>query len=167
MFISKRFLLKAITLFLSLFITIVVRAENEAETGSIKGTVITNDNKPAAMVTVALKGTKKLTLTTDDGSFIIRNVQPGSYEIEVSLVGYQTVTQTVTVEKNRTATIDFQLKLSDKELQEVIVKTGVKSYKANKISPTQRKQTPILEMSQNIQVVTNKALQDQQVISMS
>jgi len=163
----NRSFIRLLTVFSCVFITLVAKADVEAETGSIKGIIITNDNKPAAMVTLALKGTKKITLTTDDGSYIIRNVQPGNYDLEVSLVGYQTIRQTVTVEKNNAATVDLQLQLSDRELQEVIVKSGIKSYKTGIASPSLRLTTPLLEAPQNIQVVTNKTLQDQQVISMS
>jgi len=165
--VCNRFIIKIFTLLLCVCISLFAKAGIEAETGSIKGVIITNDNKPAAMVTVSLKGTKKITLTTEDGSYIMRNVQPGTYELEVSLVGYQTIRQSVTVEKNSAATIDLQLQLSDKELQEVIVKSGVKSYKASTVSSSLRLTTPLLEVPQNIQVVTNKALQDQQIISMS
>lgn len=145
----------------------VLKANPEIYGSAIKGTVTTSDNKPAAMVTVVLKGTKKTTLTTDDGSFILHNIKPGTYQLELTLVGYETTTQQVTVENNQTADVTIQLRLSDQELQEVIVKSGAKSYKAGKTSGTLRIQTPILEASQNIQVVTNKTLQDQQIISMS
>lgn len=165
--VCNRSLIKVLSVFLCAFITLVAKADIEAETGSIKGIIITNDNKPAAMVTVTLKGTKKVTLTTDDGSYILRNVQPGTYELEVSLIGYQTIRQSVTVEKNNAATVDLQLQVSDMELQEVIIKSGVKSYKTGIVSPSLRITTPLLEAPQNIQVVTNKTLQDQQIISMS
>ncbi|MEP7318964.1 MAG: TonB-dependent siderophore receptor [Panacibacter sp.] len=141
--------------------------ENEEGRGGIRGIVYTTDKLPAAMVTVTIKGTKKNTITGDDGSFMIRNVQPGNYELEVSLVGYETITEEVSVAANKTATVILQLKISDKQLQEVIVRSGIKSYKSNIPSSTLRIQTPLLEMSQNIQIVTNKTLADQQIISMS
>lgn len=141
--------------------------ENEDGLGGIKGKVTTNDNKPAALVSVVVKNTKKTVLTAEDGSFVIRNIQPGSYEIEVSLVGYETLTQTFSVEANKTSTIDLQLKLSEKQLQEVIVSSGAKGYRTNILSSGLRLQTPLIEVPQNIQVVTNKVLSDQQIISMS
>lgn len=147
--------------------TYVLKATPEINSGAIKGTVTTIDNKPAAMVTVTVKGTKKVTLTADDGTFILHNIKPGTYQIELSLVGYETTVQQVTVENNKTADVTLQLRVSDQQLQEVIVKSGAKSYKTSTTSNTLRIQTPILEAAQNIQVVTNKALQDQQIISMS
>ena len=141
--------------------------DNEDGLGGIKGKVTTSDNKPAAMVSVVLRDTRKNSLTADDGSFIIRNIQPGTYELEVSLVGYETLTQTVTIETNKTTAVNFQLKVSDKQLQEVIVSTSRNSYNANKLSSTLRIQTPLIEVPQNIQVISNKVLSDQQIISMS
>lgn len=98
---------------------------------------------------------------------MIRNIPPGIYELEVSLVGYEIIAEEVIVAANKTATVTLQLKISDKQLQAVIVRSGVKSYKSNIPSSTLRIQTPLLEMSQNIEIVTNKTLADQQIISMS
>ena len=141
--------------------------ENEDGLGGVKGKVTTTDNKPAEMVTISINGTKKSTLTGNDGSFIIRNVQPGNYELEVSLVGYENVTQSVTIEANKTSTVTIQLKVSEKQLQEVIVSSGSVGYKTNVASSTLRLQTPLIEVPQNIQVITNRVLKDQQILSMS
>ena len=135
--------------------------------GSIAGKITTIDDKRAAMVTVVIKGARKNTLTDDDGAFVFRNIQPGDYELEFSLVGYETITSRVSVEANKTTSVVKQLQVSDKQLQEVIVKSGIKNYKTGTTSSSLRLQTPLLEVPQNIQVVTNKVLADQQVISMS
>jgi len=139
----------------------------EEGTGTIRGTVTTADGKPASLVTVILKQTKKKTLTGDDGDFVLRNVQPGSYELMITLVGYEPVIQEVSVEKSNIVNVSLQLKVSSEQLDEVIVKSGNGNYKATKSSNTLRVQTPLLELPQNVQVVTGKALRDQQVISMS
>ena len=151
-------------LFLQVFAT---ENENEDGLGGVRGKVTTTDNKPAELVTVSLKGTKKSTLTGSDGSFIIRNIQPGNYEVEISLVGYETLTESVTIETNKTAEFALQLKVSDKQLQEVIVSASANGYRTNILSSTLRLQTPLIEVPQNIQVITGKALKDQQIISMS
>ena len=65
--------------------------------GVVRGKVTTVDNKPAAMVTVVVKNTKKSALSGDDGTFTLRNMQPGNYELEISLVGYETASQEVSV----------------------------------------------------------------------
>jgi iron complex outermembrane receptor protein len=147
--------------------TIISAVFAQQEKGTITGKITTTDNKPAEMVTVMVKGTKRNTTTAEDGTFIFRNVQPGNYELQISLVGYETITSQVVVEANQTTDVTKQLQLSDKQLQEVIVKSGLKNYKASNASSSLRLQAPLLEVPQNIQVVTNKVLADQQVISMS
>ncbi len=134
--------------------------------GGVKGKISTSDNTPAAMVTVTIKGTKKNTLTSDDGYFIIRNIKPGDYELEFSLVGYENVTKHVTIEANKTGDLSVQLQISDKQLQDVIVKTGG-GYKSSSLSPSLRLTTPVNEVPQNIQIITGKVLKDQTIISMS
>ncbi|MGC4037743.1 MAG: TonB-dependent receptor [Chitinophagaceae bacterium] len=159
--------MKRILLFVLCAAAIVTKGFTQQEKGSIAGTITTTDDKPAGMVTVSVKGTKKNTLTADDGSFVFHNIAPGNYELEISLVGYETIISQVNVEVNKTTTIARKLQLSDKQLQEVIVKSGLRNYKAGNASSSLRLQAPLLEIPQNIQVVTNKVLTDQQVISMS
>ncbi len=165
----NRLIFNSLFFLLGLFAATTVLAgneENEDGLGGVKGKITTTDNKPAAMVTVTLKGTKKNTLTAEDGSFILRNVQPGNYELELTLIGYQPVTQTVIITADKTADISLRLQVSETELQEVIVRTPI-GYKINGLSSSLRLQTPLLQVPQNIQVITNKTLKDQQIISMS
>lgn len=108
--------------FIMLLFLVVTKsfAQNNA---LIKGTVITNDNIPAASVTIHLSDTKKYTTTNNEGNFTLNNIAAGSYTIEVSLIGYQTLKQNVSVEAGQTATVNLQLQLSQQQLQEVIVTT--------------------------------------------
>lgn len=54
-----------------------------------------------------------------------------------------------------------------KDLKEVVISGKGDSYTEKEVSTSLRLQTPILEIPQNIQVVTKAMLKDQQVISMS
>src|ERR1043165_9769230 len=83
--------------------------ENKEGLGGIKGKISTSDDKPAAMVNVAVKNTKNNILTADDGSFIIRNIQPGNYTLEVSLIGYEPLSENVIIEADKTIEISLQL----------------------------------------------------------
>jgi iron complex outermembrane receptor protein len=82
--------LYAILLLMICLVSVRQHAEAQVRNGSLKGTVTTSDNKPAAMVSVALKGTSKGTMTDDAGRFEIKNVKPGSYTLTVSYVGLKT-----------------------------------------------------------------------------
>jgi len=139
----------------------------QSTTGIIKGQIETADNKPAENVTVTIQSIKRSTITADDGSFVLRNIAPGTYQLESSLVSYATMTKEITVQAGKTTEVAIHLNISDQQLQEVIVRSGTRNYKTNTLSSSLRLQTPILETPQNIQVVTNKAIADQQIISMS
>ena len=135
--------------------------------GAIRGTITTSEGYPAAGVTIQIKGKSKGAVSDPNGNFTLRNLPAGTYELVISLIGYETVEEMVTLEDNETKTISIQLRLTQKELEAVIVKSGGNGYTTNTLSSSLRLQTPLLEVPQNIQVVTTKALQDQQVISMS
>lgn len=108
-------------LLLLLFFSFTIFAQQN--TGSVEGTVVTNDNKAAASVTIHLSGTRKYTQTNEDGKFLLNNIVSGDYIIEVSLVGYETLKQNISVQSNTTAKVNLELKVSQQQLQDVIVST--------------------------------------------
>lgn len=134
--------------------------------GSITGKIITADNKPAEGVTILVKNTEKNAIADNNGVFEIKNVQPGSYTLLVSLIGYKDAEQEITVENSKATMVNMQLVLSNKELNEVVVLANKNSFKTNRLSSSLRLQSPILEIPQNIQVVTAKLINDQQIFDM-
>ena len=141
--------------------------DEDKRNGQIKGTVTTNDGMPAVSVSVQVKGSAKATITEEDGSFLIKNMRPGEYQLQVTLIGYENALENVTVEEGKTATVNIALKLSGAQLQEVTVRSGRSPYTARQVSTSLRLNEPILETPQNIQIITNKVMVDQQIISMS
>ncbi|HTE10054.1 MAG TPA: TonB-dependent receptor [Chitinophagaceae bacterium] len=142
-----------------------IRAQS-VHTGIIAGKVITADNKPAEGVTIILKDKNRNGVADNTGAFILKNVPAGNQTIVVSLVGYKDVEKDVQVEDGKTSKIDIQLVLSDKQLNEVVVIGNKNSFKTNRTSNSLRLQTPILEIPQNIQVITSKLINDQQIFDM-
>lgn len=157
-----------LTLLCAFLSTVALYAiNNEDEKGIISGRVTTSDGQPAASVTVTLKSTRRSALTNDNGYFIMRNVPVGTYQLEVSLVGYETAIKEIIVNDKQTTSVSLQLSVSNKQLQEVTVKTNKKGYIINQPSSSLRLAEPLLEVPQSIQVVTGSMLSNQQVISMS
>lgn len=92
--------------------------------GAITGTVTddkTNDALPG--VNVSIKGTYYGAVTDPDGKFTIRNVNPGSYTLEVSLLGYKKVQFTdYKIASGETKTLNLKLEETVLSLgQEVLV----------------------------------------------
>src|SRR5687768_9606550 len=111
-------------LFSSLALSLSLAAQDLAAPGNIKGTISSADRKPVVSATVRLKGSRKMTLTNNEGAFTIENIQPGNYTLEISSIGYQALEQEVTVAGGNTADLSVQLPDAPTELTEVIVSAG-------------------------------------------
>lgn len=154
-------------LFLLFFSSLIVLANDPLEeSGTIKGTITTAEGKPAEGVTILLKKTAKNAVADNDGAFEIGHVRPGKYTLVVSLVGYNDHEEEVSVENGQTTTVAIQLTLSNKELNEVVIVANKSSFKTNRLSGSLRLQTPILEIPQNVQVVTSRLIYNQQIFDM-
>lgn len=133
--------------------------------GTVNGKVSLSGNKPAENIAVALKGTKYSDITTVSGHFEIKNVKPGTYTIVLNGIGIQAVEDKIVVNSKQTTTKNFSLSESQEDLEEVVIKKN--KYKQNNPSLSLRLQTPVLEIPQNIQIVSGQTLKDQQITSMS
>jgi iron complex outermembrane receptor protein len=158
--------MKQISVLLIMLLCTTVAAVAQQQAGVIKGKITTADNKPGEGVTVLVKNSVKTAVADNEGVFEIKNLQPGSYTLVISLVGYKDTEQDVLVESGKTSTLDVQLALSDRELNEVVVVANKNSIKTNRVSGSLRLNTPILEIPQNIQVVTARLINNQQIFDM-
>ncbi|MEM1042759.1 MAG: carboxypeptidase-like regulatory domain-containing protein [Bacteroidota bacterium] len=93
-----------------------------AQTGTVAGRVTdaeTGAPLPGAAVLVA--GTERGDATDADGEFTIRAVPVGEQTIEVSLLGYETAREAVTVGRGETARVEVALSESSIGLDRVVV----------------------------------------------
>lgn len=133
--------------------------------GKVSGKVSLSGKQPAEGISVVLKGTKYTSVTNDNGQYEIKNVKPGSYIVSVRAVGIHAVENEIEVYSNQVTTKNFSLSESQEDLQEVVITKN--KYKQDKPSLSLRLQTPVLEIPQNIQIVSAQTLKDQQIVSMS
>ena len=90
--------------------------------GTIAGTVrerTTSTPIPSAQVSIV--GTTRGASTSDQGTYRITNVPPGTYQIRVLRIGYTSVTQSVTVTEGQTTTADILLGTTVVALDQVTV----------------------------------------------
>ena len=135
------------------------------ELGKVTGKVTLSGNIPAENIAVALKGTKYTAVTNSYGQYEIKNVKPGSYVISIHSVGIQPVEDNIVVKSKQTTNKSFSLSESQEDLDEVVITKN--KYKQDKPSLSLRLQTPVLEIPQNIQIISGQTLKDQQITSMS
>jgi iron complex outermembrane receptor protein len=139
-----------------------------AQTGTVQGTIRSSDGKPAGFVNVGLKGTNKGAAADSTGNYTINDVTPGSYILVTRFVGLKPQEVQIEVTANQVTLVpEIILAEDERTLKEVVITANRNRYNENSPSPSLRVTTPILQLPQNIQVVTNDVLRDQQAISMS
>ncbi|WP_240743385.1 TonB-dependent receptor [Ilyomonas limi] len=136
----------------------------EAPSGSVEGYVRTADNQPAADVTVILQGTSKATLTDVNGHFILKNVRPGNYILEVSMIGLQMQQKPVTVQVDDPTLANLTLTEDIKKLSDVIV-TARKSQN-EKITEIGKIPVAAKDLPQSFSVIGQGVIRDQQALRM-
>jgi TonB-dependent receptor len=100
------------------FITLV----GHAQKGIVSGKLLDADDKsalPGAVVEIV--GQNKYTVSDYNGSFELLNLSAGPCKIQVRYMGYTTVVKEVVVVENKNTVVDFNLKASGTELNEVVV----------------------------------------------
>ena len=121
---------------LSFFIFYLAAYANAlAQNGKLKGKITDTDtHEPIPFANIILQGTT-LGATSDlEGNYIISDITPGLYNIEVSVIGYQKQTASeLTIQSTKTIVQDFELKSSTLNLSEVEVSGG--RFEKNEVSP--------------------------------
>ncbi|PWB20765.1 TonB-dependent receptor [Flavobacterium sp. HTF] len=114
-------------LLFTLFICTISIAQTK---GTISGTLTDKEsnNQPLPFANVLLKGTNISANTDIDGKYSL-SVNPGSYTIIFSFVGYESVEKAVTVAAGQTATADQVLSSGGYTLKDVVVKSTANKQK--------------------------------------
>ncbi|MGB2306085.1 MAG: carboxypeptidase-like regulatory domain-containing protein, partial [Flavobacteriaceae bacterium] len=95
---------------------------NAQITGSLNGLVQDEKNQPIPGASVYLEGTEIGSQTDFDGLFRLENITPGSYNLIVSYVGFDTQTRyNVIVQSKGNAPMTFVLKEASEQLEEVVI----------------------------------------------
>ncbi|SHE81489.1 TonB-dependent Receptor Plug Domain [Psychroflexus salarius] len=129
-------------LILGLFVGVLANAQE----GTIKGKVYdeeVNDVLPFANVT--LKGTTIGSTTDFDGNYAL-NVEPGTYTVVFSFVGYQTKEVTeVVVEDGKDVVVNISLAASAASLDEVIITTTARENTEASVLNLQKKSVNVFD----------------------
>lgn len=90
-------------------------------TGFIRGTVRDSvSQRPIEAVQVTIAGTNFGAVSSDEGIFIIRGVEPGNHQVRAARLGFSPVTMNVTVIAGDTASVSFQMKAAAVNLSAVV-----------------------------------------------
>ena len=104
------------------FIALLAFVSLNAQTGRVEGTILLSDSGSALSgVHVYLEKTNFGTTTNGSGYYTISNVPEGKYMLQVSSIGFLTELQEITVEANKTLTVDVSLTEAVSTLGEAVV----------------------------------------------
>jgi len=131
-----------------------------AQTGTIEGIITTSDGKPAAFVTVTLQDSKKATMSTDDGSFILRKIDAGNHTVIISFVGITTEKRNLRVIANQTTRLDVSLSENAAQLDAVIVNNR-KDLNGRTLSSS-KSRIANMDLPQTVGLVNSNVIADQQ-----
>ena len=111
-----------------------------ATIGKISGIVTAEATKqPLANAKVTIVGTSTTTTTNDSGYYVMTNIDPGGYDVQVELTGFQSKTvQATTVFAGLTTTINFALEASDVVELEGVTVTAARPLIKKDVTQTTR-----------------------------
>jgi len=111
-------------IYLLFFLVLFVPGVLYAQTGTITGKVVHADSKlPIAKVSVFLSNATYGTVTAEDGTYTLRGVKPGQYDLVMTAVGYGDYSQQVLVGSN-SITVNAELRTQVMQLRDVVVTTN-------------------------------------------
>ncbi len=142
-----------------------VRSEEE-NNGIIKGKVTTSDGQPAAFVNVQVSGSRRSTLTDESGNFTLRALAAGEYDLEISLTGFATTTQHVSVVNGLSSVVSIQLQVSAHQLQAVVVTGGRNKFARTSSDHAAKMPLKNIENAQVYTTITKELMDNQLVFSL-
>lgn len=91
-----------------------------AQTGLLKGR-ITGEGKPLQGVNVVVSGSNKGCLTDSSGSFLLKELSDGIYDLKFSYVGYNAGSKQVTIKQGTAKWLEIELEKNEGSMDEVVV----------------------------------------------
>lgn len=150
-----------LSFFLLPFTLIYAGVPDEGANNTIQGVITTSDGHPATNVTVVLKGIAKGMITNQSGEFLFKNIPDGNYELEVSMVGFETIRRSVAVVNGKSVLLQIELKTSSQNLEEVVVATGGNRFAKKESEDVSKLPLRNLENPQVYSVVGKELMKEQ------
>jgi outer membrane receptor protein involved in Fe transport len=93
----------------------------QAQTGSIRGTILDKAGEPAIGLMVKIQDLALGAASDHAGAFVIENVTPGQHVLLVTGIGFQSLQHTIHIAAGRETVVSLTVESSSTELEEVMV----------------------------------------------
>jgi outer membrane receptor protein involved in Fe transport len=128
--------------------------------GTVTGTLTDKDvnNEPLPFANILIKGTEMAVVTNETGKYTL-NLDAGSYIIQFSFLGYESVEEKIEVKSGETITLNKALGSGSYQLQDVVIQNTASREKETALLLEQKK---AVEMKQSIgaQEMSRKGVND-------
>ncbi|MDT0685430.1 TonB-dependent receptor [Autumnicola psychrophila] len=101
-------------------LALLITATTWSQEGDLSGKIL-SDGLPIEFATIYIKSLSRGTTADENGDFMLKNIPAGHHQVIVTSMGYESLKQQVTINTNRTATQNFELKVSQSQLNEIII----------------------------------------------
>ena len=149
--------MKVKILFFALFITFFTFAQK----GTVSGVLTDQDmnNEPLPFANVLIKGTSIGSTTDIDGKYSL-TVDPGTYTLELSFIGYQTIEVPITIKAGQNVTVNKALTAGDGVMLKDVVVTGTTSREKESALLLEQKEAVEIKQSIGAQELSRKGVSD-------
>ena len=136
-----------------------------AQQGSLRGKIVEQgSNQPVNGALVVIRSTSLGDVSDQEGNYSIDNIDPGSYTLEVSFLGYETLQKEVSITENQQTILDVFLEESIYALQEVeVVGRTLTEYTPDVTYAGTRTGASVKLVPQSIAILNKEILVDQQI----
>lgn len=108
-----------------------------AQTGSISGTVLdAATGEPLLGANVIVRGTQTGATTNENGYYILRDLEPEQYTLDIYFMGYETLTRRIDLQAGQEVTLDLVLNKSSDVLSEVVISANRRPQKITRAPAT-------------------------------
>jgi TonB-linked SusC/RagA family outer membrane protein len=108
------------TIVLCIMLLLPVAKAWAQQPGTIAGRITAENGQPLVGAQITVEGTREGALSDAQGRYQFPRVAPGAVVLRVTLLGYASATQTVTVAAGGMATADFSLRVQAIELEGIV-----------------------------------------------
>lgn len=151
--------MKKIIPFLLIIFYIIGESSAQNLKGHIKGFVHSQE-KGIPFANIGLLNSPHGVSSDEKGLFEIKNIPIGEYEIQVSVLGYETIKQRIEVKGNNTTQLKLELEETFSELDEVVVSATLKEISRKKspvpvevFTPSYFRKNPTPALFEALQIV--------------
>ena len=122
---------------ISILLCFLIGTVSHAQNISVSGTIVeAGAQKPLEGADVVVRGTNIGASTDSDGKYLLKNIDPGEYVLDVFYIGYETISREIIVNEGDTQVEDFSLTQALGMIDEVVISASRRSQKVTKAPAT-------------------------------